>query len=146
MFKYIIDRLLFKITFSKGFNWNIKYQGIIGAMGGCLIQFINSIQVDVYFLIAKCTCLQVNTKNVYWTIVYKELHRRHNEIETSRHRQKTKAHFHRAAKHKDLLSMKFLPWWKQDYQPNFHVIFFWLSKQQLNTSNKQYAKKWKFGW
>ena len=51
------------------------------------------------------------------------------------------AQFHRAAKHKNLLSMKFLPWSKQDYQPCFLVIFR-ISKQQLNTSNKQHATNW----
>ena len=50
----------------------------------------------------------------------------------------TWAQFHKACKHKNLLSMKFLPWHKQDYQPNFHVIL-WISKQQLNTSNKHCA-------
>ena len=51
------------------------------------------------------------------------------------------AQFHRAAKHKNALSIKFLPWWKQDYQPNFHVIF-GISKQ-LNTSK---CNKWQFNW
>ena len=32
------------------------------------------------------------------------------------------AQFHSAAKHTNLLSMKFLPWKKQDYQPNFHLL------------------------
>ena len=45
---------------------------------------------------------------------------------------------YRAAKHTNLLSMKFLSWVKQDYQPNFHMISR-ISKQQLKTSNKQYA-------
>ena len=34
-----------------------------------------------------------------------------------------RAQFHRADRHKYLLSMKLLPWWKQGYQPNFHMIF-----------------------
>ena len=49
-----------------------------------------------------------------------------------------RAQFHGAAQHKHLLSMKCLPPQKQtDYQPNFNVIFR-ISKQQLDTSNKQY--------
>ena len=52
-----------------------------------------------------------------------------------------RAQFHRAAKHTNLLSMKSLSRNKQDYQPNLHMIF-WISKQQLNTINKQYATKW----
>ena len=32
------------------------------------------------------------------------------------------AQFHRAAKHKHVLSMKFLPGLKQDFQPNFHFL------------------------
>ena len=36
--------------------------------------------------------------------------------------ERTRAQFYRAAKHTNLLSKKFLPWKKQDYQPNFHLL------------------------
>ena len=54
----------------------------------------------------------------------------------------TWAQFHRTAKHKNLLSMKFLSWLKQDYQPNFHLLHFacyWYSANMANA-----CLSWKF--
>ena len=48
------------------------------------------------------------------------------------------AKFHRAAKHTNLLSVNFLPMIKTGLPTKFHVTLR-ISKQQLNTSNKQYA-------
>ena len=49
-----------------------------------------------------------------------------------------RAQFHRAAKHNNLLSSKFLSGFKRITKQNVHVIFR-ITKQQLITSNKQYA-------
>ena len=50
----------------------------------------------------------------------------------------TRGEFHRAAKHKNLLSMKSLPWYNQDYQPKLHVlhnVFSWCLLK-INSENQ----------